>query len=523
MNNKQPKRQILRGYKRKGKKFIHPLIAKLGDTLRLTAWPIDFLPDILMISLLFDQLPERRAVEVSLSCAEAVKSVVGEGKMRAFALISDYYGINDDTGNEIREKLAEIRIIDELRSNISPLVSLYQECPLRLFYDEEYLNSRMPSMEFAFGVLKRVVSDCYDRMSRPAALAQTTVMYIYGMTGTIKRAEGVEIGDLNAILSYPDTSESREIASSSRAFMKILMHYNDNRSKWCEYFWRHGYIISPCEVLEEAIPESTDSDTDALKDFAIITQQYKQDLYDEIDRFWDKFELDLAHPEKDEVLGGLIARQARFATSIATESNLCSFDIGRILMRCMVDTHITIIWLIKKNDDTLYRQFIDYGVGQDKLISEHISDKSDGINAESFPAGKDLFEKLSIDSDYDFSIVNVGHWAGKSTRRIAQEAGCMDVYDLSYSSLSASIHGSWNEISKVNLQHCYNPLHRFHRIPKFEKPPILLDIVDHAALIMYESFNAWADYYAIEQDVESSSSIFRKKLLDLFSKWSNEE
>jgi hypothetical protein len=61
--------------------------------------------------------------------------------------------------------------------------------------------------------------------------------------------------------------------------------------------------------------------------------------------------------------------------------------------------------------------------------------------------------------------VNLGSWSGKSTRVMAEEAGCVDFYNYVYQPFSASVHSSWVHIGRFNMAHCQNPAHRAHGIP----------------------------------------------------------
>lgn len=59
----------------------------------------------------------------------------------------------------------------------------------------------------------------------------------------------------------------------------------------------------------------------------------------------------------------------------------------------------------------------------------------------------------------------MGAWAGLDTRKMAEEAGCIDLYNYAYSPFSSATHNMWRHISTYNLEPCPSPLHRYHMIP----------------------------------------------------------
>ena len=69
----------------------------------------------------------------------------------------------------------------------------------------------------------------------------------------------------------------------------------------------------------------------------------------------------------------------------------------------------------------------------------------------------------------------------------------MEVYRIIYDPTSSDIHGTWTSIKNTNLTYCVNPLHRYHRLPQLQDPPIFiqpakiaLDLVDKAIISSIE-------------------------------------
>jgi len=98
--------------------------------------------------------------------------------------------------------------------------------------------------------------------------------------------------------------------------------------------------------------------------------------------------------------------------------------------------------------------------------------------------------------------VDVGHWADKNTRTMAEEAGCKNLYDLRFQQHNPAVHGSWDFLSKYNLVRCQNPLHRFHQIPQFLPLAKIPFAVVEVGNLMKRSLDTWIEARGIEEEVE---------------------
>jgi hypothetical protein len=135
-------------------------------------------------------------------------------------------------------------------------------------------------------------------------------------------------------------------------------------------------------------------------------------------------------------------------------------------MRPLVETRIVSAWLCKKNDPALIAAYREYGLGNLKLLRDHI--KAD--------FGEDRDEDASafleyLDSRVNFEIdewgqpVNVGAFTDTSVRKI--ESDLKRIYDLSFAPMSSENHGEWPSIRDNDTTACTEPLHGGHRVGAF--------------------------------------------------------
>lgn len=522
--NKKKKKteKVLSDHEQKGKIFNPPIVSALSDRLKFAKWSDDLLPNLVWIGLLFDLFGERKAVNICETFIETVHSILGNQDRKILPFISEYSSITEGQMNKIKESLAEKNILNEILEGLYPLISLYSKCPLKFLYGNNDMEKYKIEVNKSLLIMKRAVKNLLNRKSRGAMLVQTIAVYIMGITGRLMFAKGQSPGDIEEIFKYPNTEESKKVASGIRATLGAIRTLYDNQEaiKWSTYFWNHGYEISVCEIEKPPFTELSKKQEESINKIYSITKEYQKELYKEIGDLWLKAKIDISNPVKDEVLGGLISRQARLATAVVSDSNIWTLDLGRIIQRCMVDTHITLSWLIKEGKQEDYEKFVEFGLGQEKLLMEHLKARLD----ESDPKFKEKsaeieYRKNWIDSQLltNFLPVNVGNWTTKNVHKMAEEAQCMDIYNLSYTPFSNTVHGMWNTLARVNLKFCLNPLHKFHRLPSLEEPPIYFGIIIQTLEIMDLSFTELTNFKGIKIEGQTSSANLKKEIEKVLS------
>jgi hypothetical protein len=211
---------------------------------------------------------------------------------------------------------------------------------------------------------------------------------------------------------------------------------------------------------------------DQLKD---ILKRFIARAKEELSLRWQQWKIDLSQNEFHEVAGSLLARQVTLATQMAMNPPIWNGNVAPILLRAMADVYITLAWVLR---DPIMRskQFIHYGLGQEKLQLEHRRADLDG--REPMEGELDYIKAAEnwINSQRAIFLtdVNVGSWSGISTRKMAEEAECLDFYNYVYTQFSACAHSMWHHVAQYNLKQCQNPLHQLHAVPYV--PDQLIDL-----------------------------------------------
>jgi hypothetical protein len=493
----------------------------MADIPRLArlSWVEDILPQLLWMGLLIDKLGPKRGAEVALGVVKAAEAAApastdsGERPEKAELPLTpaaaDWYRSLDEEGRErLLQHLPDHDRCD-LQEALLPMVAMYQECPLFFAVDPAWRANVFVDPQGAVETLSHVVGEAVDRRGKPATWIQAAALYTLMATRRVRTSDRALVDALLEIQRYPESEDSKAAASLIRA--SISAFFGAARgSRWSTYFWRHGFDISVCRYVEPSPGEGEHTEA-LLEALSASAQCYAGELLGELEERWREVNPDLAEPTRAEVLSGLLARQARFSSAVVRDPHLWSLDIGRIVLRCMVDTYITLRWLAEKGSTDDFESFVEHGLGQEKLLLEHLKAQVPSEVASEVQSQMDHMEQWINSQLYTFLLpVNIGAW--KSIRQMAGELGALDIYNLSFAPHSADIHGTWNALARLNLRLCVNPLHGFHRAPTFDDPGLDLGTPSMAVDLMRRTFSAWAGAIGLAETHLKAASAFFERL-----------
>ncbi len=257
----------------------------------------------------------------------------------------------------------------------------------------------------------------------------------------------------------------------------------------------------------------TEPNVEAL---GVVVNRYVDTALGELDDRWRGWQLDLSVGEIHEVVGGLLARQVTLVTRFALAPPIWNGHIAPLVLRSMVDNLINLAWIFEDPLDRS-RKFIAYALGQQKLAIEHrkrlLTERGDDAAADPIIEAGEAW--LNSQRFGFLTEVNVGSWAGVSTLKMAEQAGCEDLYTFAYVPFSSAVHNTWQHVERYNLQHCQNPLHRYHRVPSDPYLPSDPDYLVRAAGYLQEAFDLFDHKTGMAPTVRSAFATLVKDLTRL--------
>jgi hypothetical protein len=241
---------------------------------------------------------------------------------------------------------------------------------------------------------------------------------------------------------------------------------------------------------------------EARDEFEIFLEGYVDNVVQGMHERWSRYRPDTYNHEGSDAIAGLMARQATLAVEFARNPGIWNGNLAPLVLRAMTDTHITIAWILKSPADR-GREYIRYGLGQEKLQIELLENESDGMPDEE--TNPELLELIRHRRQWlnsqlqEWAIdVNVGSWSGKSVRDMSLEAGCESLYKFAYMPFSGAAHSMWQHVGIYNVERCTKALHKGHRIPRILSFEPDIDYLYRSAKYVSRTYSAFCDEFGFQ-------------------------
>ena len=240
MTQKKTNKRILSDHKKVGKKLIPPLLSVIGES--------DFsyvkkgIPQIIWLSLLIEKLGLKKGTELAVDFAKIIDEL--EIKKDVPYYISWFTDINETDEKLIKDKLRLHNVYDKINIALSDLLNVYPDCPLnKIFESKKFDNSNIET-------IKKLLISLYNKQSKEATFSLANAVHLMGVCGKLQMTKKTEIRDFNNIIDYPETDDSRMIASFVRATTNLMLSDQiiENSNEWVSYFWNRGLELEPCEI-----------------------------------------------------------------------------------------------------------------------------------------------------------------------------------------------------------------------------------------------------------------------------------
>jgi len=477
-----------------------------------------FLPDLLWIAAMFDAPRKWTAAYEALDVIDRFvpydemdgKSIV-DGRISSFSLVP-----------ESSRKAAAAALGEEtpwaLPDALGHALLLYPECPAGWLY-ELWRDGNRIDPEAGLVYMKYLLRQYGDRES-----VESTRLRMVPLNRLLKHQklhfmDTVETAKL--LPEYPDglsEDERRRVEAMTRAayngFIGRSLASDPERASWARHFWNHNWSISPCELeppmpqyeMAEVVESDASSDQEAAQpvgdlqaELSLIFRHLGAKLRDAQLRV----PLNLTDATKDEVKLGLTSRLFRLVCLLFMHPTLWDWMIVPHLLRPMVDTRITLAWLLQRDDRELFERYREFGLGRQKLFKLHVEDYVAEHETEEEHA--DVLDALqaAVNDEImeEFRKIDLGgNFAGVSLRQMAIDTELKSLYDLNYQQLSAEAHGEWTSLTGYDLRRCVNPLHGFHRIGLFmpRELDLSLDLLPFALQLAADGITEAFDSFGVD-------------------------
>ncbi|MBP8976601.1 MAG: hypothetical protein KBG83_07785 [Bacteroidetes bacterium] len=452
----------LEKHTRAGSKLMPPL-AQLPN-MNPSSWRDNRLPEMIWAGLLFSTLP-RNNVFKKMKELVTYLSKYRDSENPIFNI--SLSGIAQMPLDKQEEIIHLISTPDEFAKALSPLL-LFDSLPIKDKW-EKYLSLHTPEWKPLMVSVAKLL-DHQSQESTDCRWVRVVCMIAAGQLSFPKEMEEVVKG----IVYYPDYGDLRVVRPTIRSTEGGLAQLLDQESSWSNEFWAECLEKTGCFPLLRSNQETFNSVT--------TIEKIKSVYSDSID-ICNKTRITTAVDSKHETIFGMIFYSLRLLMELM-RTNASQSISAQLVLRSLVECYITLTYLIKKGDDTLWKSYRVFGSGQAKLSYlklELNSETTNYVNVETLQelANEDIWE--------EFLPIELGHWTNSNLRKLSEEAGIKEIYDQYYPWTSSYLHGHWGSIRDTVYETCGNPLHRLHRIPSTQLqslPDVLPDACRIVDLIL---------------------------------------
>jgi len=236
--------KILTDHVRKKKVLVPPLNHDFN--IQDANYGKEVIPEIIWMDFILEAYGLRQTVEIVEALTDGLESVKIKDSPSNCCVISCYGRLNAYDQKKFLTHPSVKRVIKDVRTALVGFKKYYPEAPIN------FLLTNTPISQAIFvNNLKQALSRIYDKYSIRTTHALANLFYAQAYSGHLIISDETERFDLNDIVKYPDTEESKHLAAfvgtSAKTFIAML--HMDTRSNWPQYFWNRSYELEPCKIF----------------------------------------------------------------------------------------------------------------------------------------------------------------------------------------------------------------------------------------------------------------------------------
>lgn len=448
-------RTSLQDHKKVGKQ-LQSGFAVVADKVTFSSWSNERLPEMIwaaIIRVIDDQ-------DYAIEEFRRILSFIGDHREKDQLSDISLTGISK-LPDALREQFIGFILENKTTASALVVLSLFDNLPAR-----ETWVKLLPKEEPDISILMDAVGFNLPHQSQEA----TDCRWLKLMAQVISGKFHVPREMAEEWFGYPYEGDLRKIRPSIRASEIAENPFVEKDLTWPNAFWDEAWRNSPCLALMEE-KEPTIAEAPSFSRAEITS------LLNEIESHWSHTHSTTAIDARHDAVFGI----ALYVVKVLDEMlgiGIGTGILGRLGLRTILEAHISLRYLLHKDDPELWKKWRSYGAGQAKLNAlrfDELMDPPKHINQSTIEAiaGEDLWE--------EFLNIELGSWSGLDLRKISEKAGVKDAYDAHYSWTSGYSHGAWGPVRESCFETCGNPLHRLHRYPKQQNLP---DTISDACLLV---------------------------------------
>lgn len=205
----------------------------------------EVIPEVFWLDLYYEKFGLKATVDFVTLLTELTSEIKSEVDLFNCCLISNYEKLLEKDKKELKQKLKLTVFNEKLNIALNGFNYFFPNSPISFLLN----NSRTNKKNFIKS-LKKTISNLYNRVSVNTTYTLANVIYSEGISGHLVINSDVERLDMNELLHYPNTEESKRVAAFVRTAIKpiIRMSIETDHPTWHRVFWETCFKIEPCRI-----------------------------------------------------------------------------------------------------------------------------------------------------------------------------------------------------------------------------------------------------------------------------------
>lgn len=428
-------------------KFITPFNNAFGDTLEVTSWVNQRLPEYLWLGLILSKFGRKKGIQ----------------KIHTIYLKIDDYDPQFNLPFFSNLLCMDINAQKEIWKSIKSEVGQEALEPLTIVYSFRDYPDFNREFQGNMGVsqcvcaLQDVLEKSMDKGSEFATDIQFCVLFHQNLR--IKYVMEKSTADL--LMIYPALEHSDEtmrlvrplVRSLETSTFSAMTKEGTNELNQSAMFWERISVMTDCQLL--VIPYSPGANN------AKLYIEYLQEIFKYLDSSFVSTE---PLNKKHLVILGMSTYAFKRIKELV-EHNLFNEISGRSIIRNIIEIYIMLKYLLKHESEKqdIWNDYQYYGMGQYKLIVER--NRSNPCTYTDGHVNYKMLELL-VHEYYNEELLDMDtrYFDSKQIRKKAEDVNEKELFGLFYDYDSSFEHGLWGAVRESSLLACGNPAHQFHNV-----------------------------------------------------------
>lgn len=460
-----------------------PFNSNLGESLTLSQWALEWLPEYIWISLILDYYGREKGID---NVGRIIKELSENDKALCIPTLSKVLLLEPE-----KQRIFFGVICKHTNRTILSPLTLILRLDQYVIFNEFFSDMESPADE-KLEVLQGVIKKNLFHQTNDATDVRFLVLWFNIYAGHLHFASGMEI--TKALVEYPkvshDSPEMRLFRPLIRSAEMGMRFRENNNNNFSTSFWNSIGLLSKCETFIIDYGEQ-----------AGVSMSFFEDAVNTIEYLMANNKDKLLSDEKFSICLG-IATYALKVYKEVLDSKTGNGILGRCALRTITEVYVTLKYMAlrEKDQNDVWKSFIEYGIGKYKYVVLKAREVNPDLSQHHFTLPV-LEALLNEDKSEEYTNMDTRQFDNQNVRKKFEAIDENDLYDFFYEYDTNYTHGFWGAIRESAMIFCNNPAHKYHSIPDitFEQK---LRSVEHDCeyvlkklLYMISTFYEFPDFY----------------------------